>query len=330
MLSFASPYFLLLLPVLAVLWLLKRRTAARPAMAVSTAAFTPSPSGVLRLAPVVSALKGAAIVLLALALSGPRLGTEEIRILTEGVNIVLAVDISESMAALDFEVDGERVDRLTAVKSVVADFISKREGDRIGLVVFGSEAYTQLPLTRDYNAIMDALSRIKIGAAGKSTAIGDGLGISVKRIKDVESKTDVVILLTDGRSNSGEISPDAAAGIAERAGVKVYTIGVGGDGPAPFIVQHPVFGPQMRQAHFEIDEQTLKNIAEKTDALYFNAEDTDGLQKIYDTINGLEKNTVEVKTFAEYNLLYPYFVGPALALLALWVVLANTRFLRAP
>jgi Ca-activated chloride channel family protein len=242
----------------------------------------------------------------------------------------LAVDISESMTAMDFERDGVNIDRLEAVKDVVRDFIEKRSGDRIGMVVFGSHAYTQLPLTRDYNTIAYVLDRLRIGAAGKKTAIGDAIGVSLKRLQDVESKSDIVILLTDGRSNSGRLTPEEAAEIAARMGVKIYTVAVGAKGEAPFPVNHPLLGRQFVYRKVDIDEDILKDIAERTKGQFYRAYDVRGLEKIYDSIDSLEKTEVRIKVYANYRELYPYLLIPAFALLCLWIVLTNTRFSRVP
>ncbi len=333
MLKFAEPSLLLLLLPAALMPLYRRRAKVRPTLRVPAAGVFGGATGRvspwIRFAPAVDALKYAALLLCIFALAGPQWGTEEVTIQSEGINIVLAMDVSESMAALDFAQKDEMLNRLEAVKGVARDFIGERRGDRIGLVVFGSEAYTQLPLTRDYDAIVQALDRIAIGSAGKSTAVGDALGISLKRLEDIESKSNVIILLTDGRSNAGEISPEAAARIAKDRNVKIYTIGVGGDKPAPFLVQ-TMLGNRVVYQQVDIDETTLKKIAEETGGLYFRATDTAGLKKIYDTIDSLEKNKVEMKTFAEYDNLYPYLVWPAFVLLLLWVLLTNTRYLRVP
>jgi Ca-activated chloride channel family protein len=212
---------------------------------------------------------------------------------------------------------------------VVRDFIEKRDGDRIAMVVFGSAAYTQIPLTRDYNTIASILERLEIGMAGKETAIGDAIGISLKRLEDIQSQSNIIILLTDGRSNAGELSPDDAVTAAVSRGVKIYTIGVGTRGKAPFRV-NTVFGERFVYQEVDIDEEALKSIAEKTGGLYFRAENTDGLKKIYDTIDQLEKTEVKVQHFAEYNELYSYFLITAFILLSLWAVFSNTRFLRIP
>ncbi len=275
-------------------------------------------------------LKYAALCLMIVAMARPQWGIRRMDVKTEGINIILAVDISESMAALDFKKNGTVINRLEAVKGVVADFVSKRNGDRIGMVVFGTHAYTQVPLTRDYSTIITILDRLKIGSAGKSTAIGDAVGISLKRVGDVKSKSNIIILLTDGRSNTGELSPDVAADIAEKMNVRIYTIGVGSKGKVPFLVQSPIWGDRYVYQQVDIDEQTLKDMADKTGGAYFRARDLSSLEEIYNTIDQLEKTTVEVKTYAEYNDLYVYLLSACFVLTAAWIIMVNTRFLRVP
>ncbi len=332
MFRFASPYMFLLLAAILAAIFYRTRKRTHPVMGASSLSavrnLSPSPFLIIqRLLPV---LKYAALCLMIIAMARPQSGTERHNVLTEGINIVLAVDLSESMAALDFRRKGKIVNRLEAVKGVIQEFISKRNGDRIGTVVFGSEAYTQLPLTRDYNTIASILERLQIGAAGKATAIGDAIGISLKRLEDIKSETNIIILLTDGQSNAGELSPETATEIAVQKGVKIYTVGVGTRGKAPFLVKDPFFGERYIYQQVDIDEDTLRDIAQKTNGLYFRAENTQGLQKIYETIDRLEKTEVKVETFAEYSELYSYFLIPAFVMLCLWVVLSNTRFLKMP
>ncbi|MFP4388106.1 MAG: VWA domain-containing protein [Desulfococcaceae bacterium] len=331
MFRFAAPLFLILLATVPLIFWV-RRYRRDPAMTVPTAgpARSAPPSPMVRIHRALPALKYLALVLLVLALARPQWGVRRLTVDTQGINIVLAVDLSESMAALDFERRGQMVNRLEAVKGVVREFVDDRRGDRIGMVVFGSEAYTQLQLTRDYNTIVAVLDRLEIGAAGKNTAIGDALGISLKRLADIESDANVAILLTDGRSNAGELTPAAAAEVAARQDVKVYTIGVGGRGRAPFRIRHPILGEQFVYQRVDIDEETLAAIAEATGGEYFRAEDTEALRQIYETIDAMEKTEVEVTEHANYRDLYPFLVGTALVLLALWSVLVNTRFLPVP
>jgi Ca-activated chloride channel family protein len=332
MLRFASPWFFLLLLALPLLvWY--RRWRHRPPTMASSALFPVagvSASTALRLHPLVPAIKYGALVLMILALARPQWGTERTEVQTEGINIVLALDLSESMAALDFKKGGRVVNRLEAVKGVVEDFVAGRSGDRIGMVVFGTHAYTQLPLTRDYNTIVSVLDRLTIGAAGERTAIGDAMGISLKRLADIKSKSNIIILLTDGQSNAGELSPQAAGEIAKQKGVKVYTIGVGTRGKAPFLVNDPLFGERYVYQRVNIDEDTLRTIADETGGLYFRAENLEGLQQIYDTIDKLEKTEVKVDLFADYSEIYPWLLIPAILLLPIYVILRNTRYLVVP
>lgn len=330
MFRFATPYaFLLLAPIPLIVWYRRRRKPAAMADSGMHAA-DPAPSPTLRLYRLLPLIYYLVLILLVAALARPQWGTRRMPIKTEGINIILAVDLSESMAAIDFNHNGKQINRLQAVKIVVGDFIAQRSGDRIGMVVFGSQAYTQLPLTRDYQTISTILDRLAIGAAGRTTAIGDAIGISLKRIVDIKSRSNVIILLTDGRSNSGELAPQTAAGIARQKGVKIYTIGVGGTGRAPFLINDPIFGQHEIYQQVDLDEKTLRTIADETGGLYFRAQDLDGLKKIYHTIDAMEKTTVEAQSFAEYNELYPYFLLPAFTLLGLWIVLKNTRFLSIP
>lgn len=332
MFRFASPYFLLLLVLIPITIGYGYRRMQRPALASSgTGAVEGLPKSVfIKLNGLMPVLFYVALVLMMAALARPQWGTRQMQVGTSGINIILAVDLSESMAALDFKHKGKIINRLEAVKQVVQEFIANRNGDRIGMVVFGSQAYTQLPLTRDYNTIATMLERLKIGAAGRATAIGDALGISLKRLEDIESRSNIIILLTDGRSNSGEFEPSAAAAIAKQKGVKVYTIGVGSKGRAPFLVNDPIFGQRYVYQRVDMDEQTLQAIADQTGGLYFRAQDMEGLKKIYSTIDEMEKTEVKTKTFAEYNDLYLYLLLPGFGLLGIWIVLQNTRFLKVP
>jgi Ca-activated chloride channel family protein len=332
MFRFADPYFFAAAAAIPAAWFYHRRREIRPCMRISGMSAVADIGGsffvsVGRLLPL---LKYAALCLLIVALARPQWGSQQLSIKSRGINIILAVDLSESMSALDFREKGRIVNRLQAVKSVIGNFISKRSGDRIGMVVFGTHAYTQLPLTRDYSAISSILERLKIGSAGKSTAIGDAIGISLKRLKDIKSKSNVIILLTDGRSNSGELSPGTATEIAVQNNVKIYTVGVGSHGRVPFLIHDPVFGDQYVYQRVDIDEDALKDIARRTGGLYFRAEDTKGLNRIYDTIDRLEKSDVKVNTFDNYKELYPYFLIPSLVLLGGWILLSNTRFLSVP
>ena len=256
-------------------------------------------------------------------------GEKKLKVMTEGVNIVLALDLSESMSALDFKQEDKIVNRLEAVKGVVAEFILNREGDRIGMVVFGSNAFTQLPLTRDYNTISFMLSHLKIGAAGPSTAIGDAIGISLKRLADVKAKSNIIILLTDGKSNAGSLSWQDAADLAKRRGVKIYTVGVGSKGQAPFLV-NGLFGQQYVYRQVDVDWQALETIAKTTGGQFFRAGDTKGLARVYKTIDAMEKTTVEVDKWVDYQEMFARFLIAGLIIYLVCLVLSRTWLLRIP
>ena len=332
MFRFASAYFLLFLAAVPAAIYFRKKREINPFILIPE---TSSIKGIhssffLKARWIIPALKYSALVLMVTALARPQWGTHHISIITEGINIIMAVDISESMAALDFKQKGKIINRLQAVKGVVEKFISKRNGDRIGMVVFGSEAYTQVPLTRDYNTMVTVLDRIKIGAAGKSTAIGDAIGISLKRLEDIKSKSNIIILLTDGQSNAGELSPESAVEIAKLKKVKIYTIGVGSKGKAPYLVNHPVYGEKYVYRRVNIDENTLKDIAKRTGGQYFRAKGTAELLEIYNTIDALEKTEVKTKSYAQYKELYVWLILGAFLITVLQVILSNTRFLRVP
>jgi len=331
MFRFASPGFLLLVFPVAFAWFLKIRKKSAGHIKVSSLKGVEllSHSFMVRLSKFIPLLKIISLILLILALARPQWGDRKVNVTTQGVNIILALDLSESMRALDFKRDNKIVTRLEAVKTVVRNFIMKREGDRIGMVVFGSNAFTQLPLTRDYNTIAFILDRLKIGAAGPRTAIGDAIGISLKRLEDIQSKSNIIILLTDGKSNSGELSWQDAAKIAAQRKVKIYTIGVGTKGEAPFLVDD-LFGKRYVYQKVDVDLSALKAIAKETNASFFEAGDLKSLEQIYEMINNLEKTKVDVEKWVEYKELYSGLLMAGLIILIIYIVLTNTRFLRIP
>lgn len=274
-------------------------------------------------------LKCFVIALLFVALARPQLADVRTEVSSEGVDIILTLDTSGSMKALDFKIGGEEVDRLVAVKKVVSEFIKNRFTDRIGMVVFGDMAYTQTPLTLDYDVLLNFLNQVDIGAAGDATAIGDGIAVSVKRLKDLPGKSKIIILLTDGRSNAGRMTPEKAAEIAAEYGIKIYTIGVGSQGPVPFPEQ-TYFGIRHILVQLDIDEETLQRIAEKTGGQYFRATDTEGLKKIYETIDKLEKTEAKVTHYQEYQELFRYFLGAAILLILIEMISRQTLFRSYP
>lgn len=266
-----------------------------------------------------------------IAMARPQAGNKQTEYLSEGIDIILCIDTSGSMRALDFSMGGKRIERLTVVKEVVRKFIKERTSDRIGMIVFGQEAFTQCPLTLDYGVLLSFLDRVEIGIAGEATAIGDAVALSVKRLKTLEkAKSRVLILLTDGRNNAGRIDPKTAAEIAKEFDVKIYAIGAGTEGEAPFLVEHPLFGKQYVYQKVDLDEEALREIAQITDGYYFRAKDTSALERIYEQINTLEKTEVKVKEYMEYKELFWWFLIPALAFLLIEVVLSQTRFRKIP
>ena len=275
------------------------------------------------------ALRMFAISLLVLALARPQEGHKSTEILSVGVDIILALDTSGSMQALDFIKDEKRDTRLAMVKDVVSQFIDNRPNDRMGMVVFGSEAYTQCPLTLDQGILKSFLSKLDIGMAGDSTAIGSAIGIAVKRLKDLESKSKVIILLTDGQNNAGSLPPLQAAQTAKAFGIKIHTIAVGTHGKAPFLV-NSIFGQRYVYQQVDIDEDTLKKISELTGGQYFRATDLESLKTIYKQIDEMEKSEVKVIDHSEYTELFHYFLIPGLLILLLEILLSNTVLRRIP
>ena len=275
------------------------------------------------------ALRMFAISLLVLALARPQEGHKSTEILSVGVDIILALDTSGSMQALDFIKDEKRDTRLAMVKDVVSQFIDNRPNDRMGMVVFGSEAYTQCPLTLDQGILKSFLSKLDIGMAGDSTAIGSAIGIAVKRLKDLKSKSKVIILLTDGRNNAGSLPPLQAAQTAKAFGIKIHTIAVGTLGKAPFLV-NSIFGQRYVYQQVDIDEDTLKKISDLTGGQYFRATDLESLKTIYKQIDEMEKSEVKVIDHSEYTELFHYFLIPGLLILLLEILLSNTVLRRIP
>jgi Ca-activated chloride channel homolog len=330
-----------LVAVWTALWLLGRYTRTRraaraaPALAFSNvallAALPRSPIPTLRRA--VEAFRIIVVVLLALALLRPQTTKALTPIFSEGIDIVLAIDTSGSMRALDLDVGlpvAQRRTRLKVVQDVVADFVKKRPADQIGMVVFGAEAFLQCPLTLDHVMVGQLLSELSIGMAGDATAIGTGLATAVNRLKRSKAKSKVVVLLTDGVSNAGVIAPEKAAEIAQSFGVKVYTVGAGSRGKAPIIVSHPLFGDRLVEQEVQIDEDTLKAIAITTGGAYFRAADAKGLEQVYAQIDALERSEIETNVHADYDERFAQFVLPGLLALLAEIVLLGTRLRRLP
>ena len=258
------------------------------------------------------------LTLLILGLARPQSGTRQQEITTEGIDIMLILDVSSSMKAEDFKPKN----RIEAAKQVAKEFIAGRNNDRIGLVIFAGEAFTQCPLTLDYGVLVDLLDKIQVAPESwDGTAIGNGVATAVMRLKDSKAKSKVVILLTDGRNNAGEINPLTAAQVAQTFDIRIYTIGAGTKGSAMFPIEDPIFGKRYVSMPVEIDEGLLQNIANQTDGRYFRATDTEKLRDIYQEINEMEKTKIEVKEFTKYRELYINYAGAGLFLLLFELVL---------
>ena len=322
---FADPLWILAgLLVLALWWLsrLLRQPALRfPSTTGLRPVATQSRPAWLRL-PVLVRL--ASLLLLVVGLARPRQGLETTKLTARGIDIVLAVDVSTSMLAEDFEWHGQRRNRLAVVKQVVKEFVEHRPNDRIGLVIFAGRPYTQSPLTLDHGWLLSQLERTEIGMLEDGTAIGSGIATGLNRLRTSNSKSRVMVLLTDGVNNAGSVPPATAAELAKTMGVKIYAIGAGTKGLAPFPAKD-AFGRTVYQpVKIEVDDDGLTRIAEATGGLYFRATDTESLKRIYQQIDQLEKTTIEQPKYMVYKEWYAWFVVPALALLLLEIALSQT------
>jgi Ca-activated chloride channel family protein len=329
---FGNPWFLVLLPVMIVLVTVARQKERRPSFHFPSGEMIQGlhATSKIKLSRSMFILRIAALALIVIALCRPQQMIEESIIETEGIDIILAIDTSTSMLAEDFELHGKRTNRLEAVKEVVKVFIDNRKSDRIGIIAFGGRAYTVSPLTLDHGWLIQNLERIKIGMNEDGTAIGSGLSSSLSRLKDTETKSRIVILLTDGRNNAGRITPLVAAEAAGALGIKVYTVGAGTKGYAPY-PDKGVFGNRVyRRVKIEIDEDTLQKIAERTDARYFRATDINSLKNIYEEIDRLETTPIKEKGYIEYRELFHLVLFPGLLLIILETILNKTILRRIP
>ena len=279
---------------------------------------------------ILTTLKLLGIAILIIALARPRIGHSTVEVEASGIDIVLLIDSSTSMNALDFTIGGEPVDRLSIIKNVVKKFLKDRPNDRFGLVAFAGEAYSICPLTLDHNWLVKRLEDIYTGKIEDGTAIGSSIATGLNSIKKVKSKSRIMILLTDGDNNSGNISPEIAAELAKTLNVKIYTIGVGTRGEAPYPVRDFFGNTIIQRVKVNIDEDTLKKIANVTGGKYFRATDTESLNNIYDEINKLEKTKRKIHKFQNYTELFVYFLLFGLLLLSVDMWLALTKYRRLP
>lgn len=274
---------------------------------------------------VLFALRTLALASLIVAFARPQSGFSGETILTEGIDIVLALDLSSSMLAEDLTPT-----RVEAVKQVAASFVQGRQNDRIGLVVFAGQAFTQAPLTLDYNVMLSLLSELEVGMIEDGTAIGMGLATAVKRLQESDAESKVVILLTDGRNNRGEIDPVTAAQMAQALDIKVYAIGAGTRGEAPITIDDPAYGRRRMRMRVDVDEPTLQAVAEQTGGRYFRATDTRSLEAIYSEIDELETTEIEVEHYTQYGELFHFPLALGLLVLVLEVGLGNTVLKKIP
>jgi Ca-activated chloride channel family protein len=330
MLHFATPWFFLLLAIVPVLiWRYIRRVrrgegslrfASTMALEGMRAPWT------VRFRHFLFGLNMLALALCVVAMARPQKGTEEEEVLTEGIDIIVALDASGSMAAEDFAPRN----RLFVAKLVVGKFIQGLKHDRAGLVVFAGKAYTRCPLTLDYGVLLSVVDSIELGSIEDGTAIGSALAGCLNRLRESHAKSKVVILVTDGVNNRGEIQPLDAAEIARTLGVKIYTVGIGSQGTARVPVQDPNYGKVYVDMQVEIDEASLTRIAEMTGGLYYRATDKPSLDRIFEEIGRLEKTQLKVRSYTHYDERYPDLLWPALGLTLAATAAAFTRFMKLP
>ena len=329
-LQFLHPHFLFLLLLLPVLAIWKGLTGRPVALrmpstddAVQVGARPRSKIGGFLLF-----LGLLAFALLIVAFARPRLGKGSSEIEASGIDIALVLDVSGSMEALDFKLEGRPANRLEVVKNVVGKFVGERPNDKLGMVAFAGRPYLVSPLTMDHEFLSKRLESVKMGQVEDGTAIGSAIASAVDHLRDSDAKSRIIILLTDGVNTAGAVNPLTAAEAAKALGIKIYTIGAGTRGEAPFPVRDAFGRTHMQTVKVEIDEEMLRSVADATGGQSFRATDTDSLEGIYDSINKLEKTSRKLKKFQLYQELYLWFLVPGLVLLLLELILRQTRFRR--
>lgn len=325
--QFSQPEFLILFLLLPFLiWRLYYRKNASIRFSDLRIIRQITPRFWLKCLPLLSFARFLALVLIIFAFAQPQSPQGRGQRTSDGIDILLILDISESMLAEDFK----PANRLQAAKDVIREFLNHRKSDRIGLIVFAGESFTLCPLTLDYQALGALLRDLAVEFIKDGTAIGDAVASAADRLRDSTAKSKVAILLTDGENNAGEIDPITAAQVAKALGIKIYTIGMGKEGGAPIPYIDPIFGKQYREILSYVDERTPKRIAEITEGKYFRATDRQKLSQIYEEINQLEKTEIEATEFIHYKPLAIYLLFPAILLLTLEIVFANTRLRKIP
>ncbi len=333
MIRFLQPEWLWLLTLLPMVMLLRGRRGPVAAIEFSDVGLARevARSSRARVGRWVWLLPLLAAALMIVGLARPQRAHSRTEVTANGIDIVLGLDVSGSMQALDFLVDNRRVNRNEVVKSVVSKFIEERPSDRIGLIAFAAAPYLVSPLTLDHDWLQQNLERVSTAvAADDGTAIGSGIAAGVNRLRTTAAKSKVMILLTDGMNNTGKISPVAAAEAAKALGVKIYTIGVGVRGMAPIPVRDEAGRLHLIMDKVDVDEKTLETVASVTGGTFYRATDTDSLQKIYEQINRLEKTAQSVQKFEHTDELYSWALIPSVAILGFGLALQHTRFRRLP
>lgn len=326
--TFAYPwvlYFLLIVPLLIYYYIIRGGKRENHIIYSSLNPFKGIPSGwreKFRHFPFI--LRMLAVILFIIAAARPQSFTSGENVFSEGIDIAMVLDISGSMLAEDFSPN-----RLEAAKTVIKNFINDRQSDRIGLVIFSREAFTQCPLTIDYNVLTGLLGEVKSGMIEDGTAIGNAVANGVNRLKDSDAKSKIIILVTDGVNNAGEVNPLSAAGIAKTFGIRIYTIGVGTIGEAPYPVQ-TAFGKRYQMVPVEIDENLLKTIASETNGKYYRAVNNRKLEEIYKEIDKLERTKIEVTSYRNARELFYAWVGLGFMLLIFEIVISKTILRRIP
>lgn len=316
MLPFHKPYFLILLPLPFIIYYLKKKFKVSYKISTKKIIGKVPETFKVKIFKAMPYIWILSMVLMVFTLAEPVKKREYEEIITQGIDIILTLDSSGSMLSEDFKPKN----RLNVAKEVVKEFIEGRRGDRLGLVVFSADAITQCPLTTDYNVLLQTLEKVEIGMLEDGTAIGNGLSLSVARLKNSKAKSKVIILLTDGQNNRGEISPLTAMEIAKTYKIKVYTIGVGTKGYAMMPVEDPIFGKRYVQVPVNIDEELLQRIAQETGAKYFRATDPEKLKEIYKSIDQMEKSEVKTKKYVIYKTKYIYTLMVSFILFSVWLI----------
>ncbi len=316
---FLYPQLLWLLALLPLLAIIRGKKGAAPALVFSSTTLAASMAEGRKARPgsLLAALRLLTLALLIAACARPQLGNTTTEISASGIDILLAVDVSGSMEALDFTLQGKPANRLEVVKSVIRQFVDQRPNDRIGLLAFSGRPYLVSPLTLDHDWLLQRLDSLAIGMVEDGTAIGSAIGVGVNRLQDHEAKSRIMILLTDGMNNAGTVPPLVAAEAAEALKIKVYTIGAGTKGEAPVPVVDGFGRKRLMRVKVDIDDATLNQVAAMTGAHYFRATDTQSLEKVYAEINTMETTTRTINKFEHYRELFPWLVGAALLLMGL-------------